>query len=103
MKIEISTAGIDRHQAVLAEEKKQIRELIRLNDAILREAQNEGISDLSTFRNNHDLLNKLEKSISSRIVYLEWLTEHFSNLSSSTLDSLDEAHAYMRRLMSDYE
>lgn len=103
MKIEISTAGIDRHQAVLEEEKRQIRDLIRLNDAVLREAQNEGVSDLSTFRNNNELLMKMEKSITSRIVYLEWLTEHFSRLSSSNLDSLEEAQAYMRRLMSDYE
>ncbi len=103
MRIEISTAGIDRHQAVLAEEKRQIRDLIQLNDAILREAQVEGISDLTTFRSNCDLLNKLEKSISSRIVYLEWLTEYFSHLSSSNLDDLEEAYAYMRRLMSDYE
>lgn len=103
MRIEISTKGIRRHQDVLAEERSQIRELIRLNDAILRDAQNEGITDLSYLQNNRDLLNKMERSISSRIVYLDWLTEHFSNLSSSGVDSLHEAQAYMRRLMDSYD
>lgn len=100
MKAELSFRGISLHQSVLSEELKKARMIKELLEEIRTEYELIG-KDTSSINKDLEKIERIKTSISSRSEFLDWLVDHFKQVTEMNMDELDKMKNLLNQLSED--